>query len=97
MGKPKEDVPESDLIVRVSPRSSRPGIVRWDGERLRVNLSSPPVEGKANRELIQIIAKEIGAARSCIELSSGATNRDKRLRIVGISDADLQSRLNRFI
>ncbi len=96
MGTKAQDLSESVVAVRVSPRSSRPGVAKWDGSVLRVNLSSPPVDGKANRELIRVISKEIGVARSCIELAAGTANRDKRLRVVGISQTDLQDRLDRF-
>jgi hypothetical protein len=79
------------LVVRVTPRSSRPGVVAWERGVLRVHLSSPPVGGQANRELLRMIADGLGIARSRVEMISGAYGRDKRLRILGISQEDLES------
>ena len=46
--------------VKVVPRSSRPGIQGVEGDHLKVRLKSPPVEGKANKELVEVMAKALG-------------------------------------
>jgi len=50
-------------------------------------LRSPPVDGKANAELIALIAGHFGCSRSCVSVVSGATARLKRVRISGIAAA----------
>jgi uncharacterized protein (TIGR00251 family) len=56
------------LIVRVIPRSSKPGIAGIREGVLLVRLQSPPVEGAANEELIQVIADAFGAAKRDVEI-----------------------------
>jgi uncharacterized protein (TIGR00251 family) len=90
------ETPTSVLAVRVTPRSSRPGIVTWEEGVLRVNVSAPPVGGRANRELVGVIAKGLGVARSCVEILSGGSGRKKRLRIVGMSQESLEAVAARF-
>jgi uncharacterized protein (TIGR00251 family) len=72
-----------DLIlrIRVQPRSSREGIAGPEGDRLKVRLHAPPVEGEANESLIAIIAKGCGVPRRQVELIRGQKSRDKDLRV----------------
>jgi uncharacterized protein (TIGR00251 family) len=72
-----------DLIlrVRVQPKASRDEICDLQGEALKVRITAPPVDGKANAHLIKYLAKQFGVAKSAITLLSGETGRDKRLRI----------------
>lgn len=69
------------LSIHVQPRSSRSGVVGVQGDRLKIKLTSPPIEGQANAEVCQLLAKLFGVAKSHIILLSGETSRDKRLRI----------------
>jgi hypothetical protein len=72
------------LSVRVQPRSSKDEIVGPHGtESLKVRITAPPVDGKANAHLIKFLAKSFGVAKSQVELVSGTTGRDKRLAITG--------------
>ncbi len=70
------------LSLRVIPRASRDEIVGWlDDGRLRVRITAPPVDGKANRHLLGFLAKAFGVARRDVELLAGLSGRDKRVRI----------------
>jgi uncharacterized protein (TIGR00251 family) len=69
------------LTVRVIPRASKPGIAGVRGGALLVRLQSPPVEGAANAELIDVIAKAFGAARRDVSLESGERSKLKRVAI----------------
>ena len=69
------------LTVRVVPRASKPGIAGVRDGALLVRLRSPPVEGAANAELIEIIAKTFGAARRDVSLESGERSKLKRVAI----------------
>jgi len=73
----------NDLIleVRVQPRASRDEIVGPHGEQLKVRITAPPVDGKANAHLARYLAKAFGVAPSAVALIGGETGRDKRLRI----------------
>lgn len=71
------------LKVRVQPRASRDEIVGPHGdEAIKVRITAPPLEGKANEHLVRFLAKAFGVSRAAVVLLSGGTGRDKRLRIV---------------
>ncbi len=72
-----------DLILdlRIQPRASRDEIAGWQGDRIKVRITAPPVDGKANAHLIAFLAKACGVAKSKVQLISGETGRDKRVRI----------------
>lgn len=72
-----------DLIlnVRVEPRSSRPGISGHYGDGIKVKLKSPPVEGRANSELIEILAKEYGIHKRDVDIVSGRNSKNKVVRL----------------
>lgn len=74
---------DDDLIlnVKVQPKASKDEIAGELGDALKVRITAPPVDGKANKHLIAYLAKLFGVAKSNIELLSGDTGRDKRLRI----------------
>lgn len=74
---------EGDLIlfVRLQPRASRNEIVGEQDGRLKIRLTAPPVEGKANSALRKFLAKTFGVAGRQVTLESGDSHRDKRLRI----------------
>jgi uncharacterized protein (TIGR00251 family) len=69
------------LTVRVVPRASKPGIAGVRDGALLVRLQSPPVDGAANAELIEVIAKAFGAARRDVSLESGERSKLKRVAI----------------
>lgn len=69
------------LVLRIQPRASRDEIVGPHGDSLKVRITAPPVDGKANQHLRRFIAKAFGVAPSSVHLVSGETGRDKRLRI----------------
>ncbi|HHH47136.1 MAG TPA: YggU family protein [Thiotrichales bacterium] len=72
-----------DLIldVHVQPRARRDEIVGRHGDRLKIRITAPPVEGRANRHLCAFLAEACGVARSDVRLLSGEGGREKRVRI----------------
>jgi uncharacterized protein len=83
----------TDLRVRVQPRASRTEVVGLQGGSLKVRLTTPPVEGAANRELERFLAKVLGLPRSSVELLRGATSREKLVRVRGLSPEEVRERL----
>ena len=69
--------------VHVVPRSSKSEIVGVLDGALKIKLTSPPVEGAANDELIRLLSKQFDVPRANIEILSGRSGRTKRLRITG--------------
>ena len=83
------------LTVRVIPRSSKPGIAGIRDGALLVRLQSPPVEGAANDELIQVMAETFGGARRDVEIVVGERSKLKRVALNAVErhhvDAVLRS------
>jgi len=79
------------LQVLVQPRASRNEVAGLQGEELKLRLTSPPVEGAANKLCCEYVAKLCGVAKSKVELVAGDKNRHKRLRIEGVSAAELET------
>ena len=69
------------LTVRVQPRASRDEIVGPHGDTLKVRITAPPVEGRANDHLVRYLAKAFGVPRRRVALLGGETGREKRIRI----------------
>lgn len=65
----------------MQPRASREGIERTADGRVRIRVNAPPVNDAANRRVVELLARAFGVPRSRVEILSGATARDKRLRI----------------
>ena len=84
------------LDVRVQPRASRTEYAGLFGDRLKVRLQAPPVDGRANAALLAFIADTCGLPRSRVSLDAGQTGRDKRVRLHDIAQvpAALQSALS---
>lgn len=81
------------LALKIQPRASRTGIVGLLGERLKIAVSGPPVDGKANRELCTFLAKRVGVPKSSVEIILGESSRDKSVLIVGASECDVAAAL----
>jgi len=74
----------NDLILRlrIQPKASRDAFIAPYGEDYyKVAISSPPVDGKANQQLIKFLSRNFGLPRSKITLESGARSRSKSLRL----------------
>ncbi len=76
---------KDDLIlsVYVQPRASKNQICGIQGEELKIRLTSPPVDGAANKLCREFVADLLGVAKSSVAIISGETSRHKRLRISG--------------
>jgi uncharacterized protein (TIGR00251 family) len=73
------------LDVFVQPRAAKNAIVGVHGSALKLKVTAPPVEGKANRATEELVAEALGIARSSVRVVSGESSRHKRLVISGIS------------
>lgn len=70
------------LAVHVLPRAKRDEVLGVLGDRLKIKITAPPVDGQANRHLTGVLAELFGVPRRDVLLLSGQTGRDKRFRIV---------------
>jgi hypothetical protein len=69
------------LALRVQPRASRDELVGAHGERFRVRIAAPPVDGKANAHLLRFLAGCFAVPAADVRLERGESGRDKQVRI----------------
>ena len=67
--------------VKVKPNAKQQKIEELEDGSLNVHLKSPPVDGKANEELIRLLAKKFDVSKSSIRIKSGTTSRQKLIEI----------------
>lgn len=72
-----------DLVLRchLQPKASRSEFCGSHDERLKLRIAAPPVEGRANTELIAFLAKAFGVAQRAVSIESGSSGRRKTIRI----------------
>jgi uncharacterized protein len=85
------------LPVRAQPGARRAGVQGEQAGALKVAVTAPPEDGRANQALVEVLRKELGVKRSQVELIGGQTNRDKRFLIRGITQAELRKRLESLL
>ena len=81
------------LNVRAQPRSSRACLDGLIGDAVKVRIRAAPVDGKANKELVETLADEFGLPKSRVVFKSGETSKTKRILLVGATTADVSARL----
>ena len=82
------------VTVKVHPRARRSAITGRLGEAYKLDLTAPPVEGKANEECTRFFAEVAGVARARVRIVTGTTSRMKVVEVEGISQEELERRLN---
>lgn len=81
------------MTVRVQPRASRNGVAGLSEGVLRVRLTAPPVENRANEALVRFLAEALGVPRGCVEIVAGDRGRNKIVRVRGVAPDELRRRL----
>lgn len=84
------------FAVRVHPRAKKDAITGKLGDALKVSLTTPPVEGRANEACIEFFAKLLKVPRSSVTIASGQTSRNKVIRVAGVSAEEVRTRLDLF-
>jgi uncharacterized protein len=82
------------FAVRVIPGASKNEVAGIQDGALKIKLTAPPVEGKANRACIDFLAGLLGVRRSALAIASGEKSRKKTVTVARITRAELESRLN---
>jgi len=84
---------EVRIRVRLTPRSARNEIDGWRDGLLRVRVTAPPVDGKANEALERLIASALGVRKSAVSVVSGTRSREKTIAIEGYSEDEIHDLL----
>lgn len=92
---------------RVTPKARKNEILGWADDRtpsaigaeriLRVKLNAPPLDGKANRELLVFLAKVFGLSKSAVTIRSGEKSRLKLVQIDGLSSDEVAAEVERIL
>jgi len=79
--------------IKVLPRSSRCGTAGRHGDALKIKITAPPVEGKANEEVVRFLAGLLGVKTAQVAIVSGDHSRIKTVAVTGITGQKLRDRL----
>ena len=85
--------PGATFAVKVHPRAKKNAITGEFGDALKLSLTTPPVEGRANEACIEFLAKLLKVPRSSVTIASGHSSRNKVIRVVGLSAEEVRRRL----
>ncbi len=84
----------TEVHVYIQPRASQPGIMGLFGNLLKIRVTSPPSEGKANAELQRLLAKHFQVAIRDVQMIVGHTSRQKRVIIKGKTWQEIRDSLS---
>jgi uncharacterized protein len=81
------------FAVKVHPRAKKNAITGQIGDALKISLTAPPIEGRANDACIAFLADLLNVPRSSVTITSGQSSRNKMIRVVGVSAEWVRTRL----
>jgi len=81
------------FAVRIHPRAKKNAIIGEVGDALKLSLTAPPVNGKANEACVDFFARLLKVPRSSVTIASGQTGRRKIIRVAGLSAAETCRRI----
>jgi len=90
----KESSGGVSFAIRVQPRARRNRIAGALGDSLKIAVTAPPVEGRANEAVIELFADLFQIPRSSVTIASGEISRNKMVRISGLRRTTVEQRLN---
>jgi uncharacterized protein len=80
-----------EILIKVVPKSSKSTIVGWEAGRLKVKVQAPPDKGKANSEVIKLLAKALKVPQRDISILRGLHSRLKTLWVIGLEGESLDN------
>ena len=90
---PEATSPEVTLSVRIQPNASKNEVVGRVDDVLKIRITAPPVDGKANKECIKFLAKVLRVSKSQVLIIGGERARSKIVQVIGISEDTCWQRL----
>ena len=81
------------FAIKVHPRAKKNAITGEVGDALKLSLTAPPIDGKANESCIDFFAKLLKVPRSSVTIAAGLASRNKVIRVAGLSAAEVRTRL----
>ncbi len=81
------------FAIKVHPRAKKNAITGEVGDALKIALTAPPVDGKANQACVEFFAKLLKVPRSSVTIASGQTSRNKVMHVAGLTADEVRDRL----
>ncbi|NUN14026.1 MAG: YggU family protein [Myxococcales bacterium] len=78
------------IEVYVSPRASKSRVIGRHGDRLKVQIAAPPVDGKANDALVALVANWLSVPKSSVTILSGSTGKQKTIEVLDVKSQHVQ-------
>jgi len=95
---PVHDTPAGATFqVKVHPRARKNAITGAVGDALKVALTAPPVEGRANEACVKFLAEFLNVPRSSVTIAAGESSRQKLIRIAGVRAAQVEEKLRTIL
>jgi uncharacterized protein (TIGR00251 family) len=91
----KNSLSGATFAVKVHPRAKKNAITGEVGDALKLALTAPPVDGKANEACIEFLAKLLKVPRSSVTIAAGHSSRNKIIRVAGLQAEEVRKRLAR--
>ena len=82
------------ISLHIQPGAKREAVTGLFGSSLKIALNAPPVDGKANSALLRFLSERLGVSKRQIELCSGASSRNKRVFVSGVTIEQIKDRLS---
>ena len=93
-----QETPEGVVLnVRAQPRASRAGLDGLLGDAVKVRIRAAPVDGKANKELVETLADAFDLPKARVVFKGGETSKTKRILLVGLTAAAVETCLKQPI
>lgn len=83
------------FAVKVHPRARKSAITGELGDALKISLTAPPIDGKANEACIEFFANLLKVPRASVTIAAGQTSRSKVVRVAGLTAHEVRDRLTR--
>jgi len=96
MANKKKSPPQTtgiDIRVKLVPRSSKNQIVGREGDLIKIKVTAPPIEGQANKALIELLSKKLKKPKSHIHITAGETSKLKTVKIIDCSPDEIDQHL----
>jgi uncharacterized protein len=81
------------FAVKVQHRAKKNAITGKVGDALKLSLTAPPTDGKANQACVEFLAKLLKVSRSSVTIAAGHASRNKVIRVAGLSAQEIRERL----
>ncbi len=81
------------FAVKMHPRARKNAITGEVGEALKIALTAPPVEGRANEAVVEFLAEILRVPRASVSIAAGQASRNKIVRVIGLTAAQVEERL----